>query len=400
MSPKSYDFVIIGAGVVGLTLARELVKRGHTKICVLEKEPVIGVHSSGRNSGVLHAGIYYAADSIKAKVCSRGAARLREYAAEHGIACRALGKVIVAQREDLAPQIDVIYQRSIKNGIRVEKIDSQQLKELEPHAISHGAALFSPDTAVIDSKAVLAQLEKDLKAHNVEIFKNDEVLGVDLKSKTIHTRSTQYGFGHFFNAAGLHADKVAHWVGVGKKYRILPFKGIYKKLAPHAAMKFRGSVYPVPDLAVPFLGVHITRTVNDDVMVGPTAIPAFGRENYSICGGLNPSELPVMARDLLTMVYRNGGGFRKMVLEELGKYRKSGYAKCVRDLAPSIQASDILNSGKVGLRAQLIDEEKMKLEMDFIIERGPFSTHVLNAISPAFTSSMAFAELILEHAEL
>ncbi|MGK5082321.1 L-2-hydroxyglutarate oxidase [Bdellovibrionota bacterium FG-1] len=397
-APRHFDFVIIGGGIVGLTLARELIKRGQKTIAILEKESKLGVHSSGRNSGVLHAGIYYVSDSLKAQVCSKGSAKMQEYAKERGIPCKKLGKVIVAQREDLIPQIDVLFERSKANGIRIEKIDEKQLRELEPEARTHGVALFSPDTAVIDSKAVLAALETEITSAGVELIKDAEVIGIDSKSRQIFTKKGPIAYGYFFNCAGLHADKVAHWVNVGKKYRILPFKGIYRKLSPASAAKFRSSIYPVPDLNVPFLGVHITRSVHDEVMVGPTAIPAFGRENYTGFRGTTPHELPIMAWDLMSMMAKNPGGFRKMVFDELGKYRSSGYLKCLRELSPSITSSDILHSGKVGLRAQLMDEEKMKLEMDFIIENGPDSTHVLNAISPAFTSSMAFAEVILEKA--
>ncbi len=408
MTQTNFDFIIIGGGIVGLTLARELSVRGNKKIAILEKEEKLGVHSSGRNSGVLHAGIYYAADSLKAKVCREGSLRMQEYAKENGIACKKLGKVIVAQREDLAPQIDFLLERSTANGIRVEKIDERQLHELEPYAVTHKHALYSPDTAVIDSKGVLATLEKEIKAAGVEIIKGAEVIALDSTAKTITVRAhagdqgsgqragSTYGYGYFFNCAGLHADRIAHYDNVGLKYRILPFKGMYRKLTPESAAKFRSSIYPVPDLNVPFLGVHVTRSVYDEVMVGPTAIPAFGRENYTGFKGITPSDFPTMAWDLLSMMKRNEKGFRKMVYDELGKYREAGYLKCVRELAPTLQSSDITHHGKVGLRPQLIDEEKMKLEMDFIVEKGKNSTHILNAISPAFTSSFAFAKYVLD----
>lgn len=396
MSPKSSDFVVIGGGIVGLTIARALALKHLGSVRVLEKEKKLGAHSSGRNSGVLHTGIYYPPDSLKAKVCVSGAKRMFEYALHHGIPVRKTGKVIVATDPDNISQIDVLYERALANGVRVEKISLKRLKEIEPEAHTFDSALYIPDTAVIDSKKVLEKLEEEIKGLGVQLDKEAEVCGFRIPQKTVRTKNVEYCYGHLINAAGLHADKIAHAMEVGKRYRILPFKGIYQKLTPNAAARFRASIYPVPDLEMPFLGVHITRTIDDQVMLGPTAIPALGRENYGLLRGLDLRESPAMLRDLAFMVARNTNGFANMVKEEFFKYSPGGFLKCAQKLAPALRREDILPSDKVGIRAQLVDQRSKKMVMDLVIEKGPDSTHILNAISPAFTGSLSFADFVMD----
>jgi L-2-hydroxyglutarate oxidase LhgO len=395
---RSFDILIVGAGVIGLTIARTLRKRGYKHIGILEKEAELGKHASGRNSGVLHAGIYYATDSLKARFCSTGSRLLQEYAIENAVPLKRTGQVIVVPSLEQLPQIDILFGRAKANGIRVEKIDVKQLREIEPEAKTHDVALLSPDTAVIDSMGVLKILEKELESLGVLILKSEELHRIDAEKQSARTRSGSFAFGHLINAAGLYADKVAHWMGVGRRYRILPFKGIYHKLGQEKAKRFRGAIYPVPDLRFPFLGVHVTRTVADEVIVGPTAMPALGRENYGIFDGIHMSDLLFMARDFAIMGAKNTDGFRSMVIEELNKYRRSGFVKCVRAIAPSVEERDLMSLGKAGLRAQLVDEQEMKLVTDFVVEDGPRSTHVLNAVSPAFTCSFAFAEFVADKA--
>lgn len=391
-----FDVIIVGGGIVGLTLARELMSQKKLSIAVFEKESEAGKHASGRNSGVLHAGIYYGTDSLKAKVCAEGARRMREYCLERDLPYLKTGKVIVATSEETAPQIDVLYKRARANGIAIEKLDAQQLKEHEPEAVSCGPALFSPNTAVIDSKKILKSLVNELIQNGVTLFFQDKLLKVDPAKQRVTTTSGHYSYGHLINAAGTYADSIAHSMGVGQKYRVLPFKGIYWKLSEGAASRILGSIYPAPDLSLPFLGVHLTRGVDGSVMAGPTAMPALGRENYGGLSGLSARDMPRMAWDLSRMYLRNTGGFRRLVSEELGRYRHAGFLHAVQQLTPFISSEDILNEGKVGVRAQLVNKETLSLEMDFRVESGPNSTHILNAISPAFTSSFAFAEFVVK----
>ncbi|HVJ21962.1 MAG TPA: L-2-hydroxyglutarate oxidase [Polyangiaceae bacterium] len=390
----TYDVVIAGAGIIGLTVARELALRGVQRLLVLDKEPRLGAHASGRNSGVLHAGLYYGTDSLKAKLCAEGSRRLQAYAAEHGIKLEKTGKVVVARSEREVPALEALYERGLKNGVVLRRLSVDELGEHEPLAHSVGFALLSPETAVIDSAAVLAQLAAELEGRGVTLSLGEALGQVDAAAGTLRTSARSLDFGHLINCAGLHADAVAHGLGVGLRYRILPFKGIYRPLRAEAAVRIRGSIYPAPDLDNPFLGVHLTRSVFGDVYAGPTAIPALGRENYRGLAGADPAELPFFARDLATMWLKNQSGMRRLVRDEVHRYRKAAFVEAVRALAPELGADDLLGSTKVGVRAQLVDEEEMRLVMDFVLESGPRSTHVLNAVSPAFTASMALAELI------
>jgi L-2-hydroxyglutarate oxidase LhgO len=392
----AHDLIVAGAGIVGLTVARELARRGAGKVLVLDKEPELGAHASGRNSGVLHAGLYDGTDSLKAKVCAEGSRRLQAFAAENGIAVEKTGKVVVARSEREIPALEALEVRARKNGIALERLGPTELREREPLARTAGFALLSPETAVIDSGAVLARLRDELLARGVQVSLGEAVVDIDADAGTLRTPTRRLSFGHLVNCAGLHADELAHRVGVGKRYRILPFKGLYRPLRAEVAARIRGSIYPAPDLDNPFLGVHITRNVFGQVYAGPTAIPALGRENYEGFKGADVRELPFFARDLAHMWLRDRSGLRRMVREEVRRYRKSAFLDAVRTLAPELTSDDLMGLAKVGVRAQLVDELEMRFVMDFVLESGARSTHVLNAVSPAFTGSMALAELIVD----
>lgn len=393
---RHYDFIIIGAGIVGLAAARALALRKCGSVCVLEKESSLGMHASGRNSGVLHSGIYYAPDSLKAKVCSAGAKMMAAYCRERGIPVEKNGKVVVARNAEESQRIRELYERAKQNGIRCELVDRGKLNEIEPDACTYDVALYSPETAVLDPKLVLDALETDVTDRGVDLIKNAEAKSI--QDNIIQTSKDRFEFGHMINAAGLYADKIAHQMGVGRKYRIVPFKGIYQRLSAEASSRFRGSVYPAPNASVPFLGVHLTKTVSGEVTVGPTAMPALGRENYGILDGID-FEMPDILRTVAAMMMKNQDGFRQMATEEWAKYRPSGMFSAAKRLAPFLGTKDLLACDKVGLRAQLVDRSSLKLIMDFVIERGPDSTHILNAVSPAFTSSLAFAERVADEVE-
>ena len=392
----NYDFIIVGAGIVGLTLARELALRKSGRILLIEKEEAVGKHASGRNSGVVHAGIYYAADSLKAKFCVEGSKRLIEYVDAHRLPILKCGKVIVATKPENVKTLSTLLERAKLNGVEAQKISLAELKELEPEAKSFESAIWSPRTAVIDSKAVLQKLTEELVQLGVQIEYNQEVEQIYPLEKSVKTNKSTYGYGFLYNTAGVYADKIAHYFGVGKKYRILPFKGLYWKATPNFTSKIKSLIYPAPDIRMPFLGVHITRTVDGKVLFGPTAIPAFGRENYSLLGGLDLLETPLIGWQLLRMLIRNPGNFRQYVAEEMARYRFKNFYQESKSLVHDLKATDIGEFYKVGIRAQLMDLEKGQLEMDFILEPGPDSLHVLNAISPAYTSAFAFAPYLVD----
>lgn len=394
---QQFDFIIVGAGIIGLTLARELALQKAGTIAVVEKESSVGQHASGRNSGVAHAGIYYPPNSLKSKLCLEGHRLLLEYVESNNLPILKCGKVIVASSPERVETLTMLFDRAKQVGATVEKVSLDELRELEPLAKSHEFALWSPKTAVIDSKAVLKKLTLELKDLGVTIIYGEEVVEINPQARLIETSAgTRLGYGFLYNTAGVFADRVAQWFDVGRKYRIMPFKGLYWKSSEDFEKKVQRLIYPAPDVRMPFLGVHITRTVDGHVLFGPTAIPAFGRENYSLVEGLDPEETPTIGWHLLKMLAANKQGFRQYVSEEISRYLPSNFFTEAQSLAPSLERKDIGDFYKVGIRAQLMDLEKNQLEMDFVVEKGKHSLHVLNAISPAFTSSFAMAKYLAD----
>ena len=251
MTSERAEILIIGAGIIGLTLARELVRQGHGEILVIEKEPEPGRHASGRNSGVLHAGIYYAPDSLKAGSCLNGNRLMKEYCREHGLPLVESGKVIVARTEGELPTLDELFRRATANGARVEMIDERQLAAIEPNARTVGRALFSHDTAVVDPTAVMTSLRRELEATGrARIVCDCRLTGLKGSTTAVTSRG-EITFRRVVNAAGASCDKVAALFGVGRKYRLIPFKGLYKTLRPETPWTVNGNIYPVPDIRNP-----------------------------------------------------------------------------------------------------------------------------------------------------
>jgi L-2-hydroxyglutarate oxidase LhgO len=365
-------------------------------ISVLEKEDSLGKHASGRNSGVLHSGIYYDSSTLKAKVCAEGARRMKNFATEHGINCQHSGKVIVATSPQDLPVIERLLKNARENGIKAERMDEHAVRQIEPHAAVYQQGIYCPDTAVIDSKGVLEKLRELLTASGVKIHFNAPVSSVKVAECEVSTPIGKFSYGYMFNCAGASADKVAKFYGLGLDYTMVPFKGIYFKLRPEHAHLVHANIYPVPDINQPFLGVHLTRVTSGEVYAGPTAIPALGRENYGILQGAKLGESLHVGLEVIRMYLANHQNFRKLVHTEIGKYQKKNFLAAVRKLMPELTADDIVPCNKVGIRPQLINVREKKLEMDYVIEKSPNSLHVLNAISPAFTSSLAFAEWIVD----
>ena len=398
---QTCDYLIVGAGIVGLTVASELKKRHPAaRIVILEKEGDVGKHASGRNSGVMHSGVYYGSSTLKAKVCSAGAARMREFAAEHGIACNRSGKVIIATSERDLLTIERLLQNARENGVAAERLDEQGVKQIEPHASPYQAGIYSPDTAVIDSKAVVKKLRELLENDGVKFEFNAPLLVVDQTSKLITIPVGTYSYGYLYNCAGANADLIAKKFGMGLNYTLVPFKGIYYKLRPERNHLVRSNIYPVPDIDLPFLGVHLTRVINGDVYVGPTAIPAFGRENYGILKGMELGESLKIGSELISMYLENKQNFRLLVHTEVRKYLKPWFVASARKLMAELIPDDLVPCDKVGIRPQLVNIKTRALEMDYIVEKTRDTLHVLNAISPAFTSSLAFSEWIVDQAEV
>lgn len=396
MSVDKAEILIVGAGIIGLTIARQLVRTGHGDIVVIEKELELGVHASGRNSGVLHAGIYYSPDSLKAKSCLNGNFLMRAYCKEKGLPLVESGKVIVTRTEAELPVLDELFHRATANGAKVEMIDERQLAAIEPNARTVERALFSHYTAVVDPKAVLKSLKQDLEqSGRVKFQMGCKLTG--LKGSGIATTSRgEIAFNRFINAAGAYCDKVAGMFGVGGQYRLIPFKGVYRLLKKDAPYTVNASIYPVPDIRNPFLGVHFTRSVHGDVYLGPTAIPALGRENYGVIAGIDSEAFAIAYQDLVLFLANRQ--FRNVALTEPLKYLPSYFFRDAARLVKELSQKDIVHASKVGIRPQLVDWDTKQLVMDFLVVADGASLHVLNPISPAFTSSMDLAQgMVAEH---
>jgi L-2-hydroxyglutarate oxidase LhgO len=395
MLPDRADVLVVGSGIVGLTIARELVGAGR-EVLLLEKEATLGCHASGRNSGVLHAGVYYAPDTLRAASCLAGNRLMRAYCKERGLPLHEGGKVIVARDEAELPALEELHRRATANGARVAFVDEQELAELEPMARTAGKALLSRDTAVVDPRAVLQALRADLEASGrARIVTGCAFRGLAGPEAAV-TSLGQVRFARLVNAAGAFCDVVASHFGVGGQYRLIPFKGIYRKLATGAAYPVNGNIYPVPDVRNPFLGVHFTRSAHGEVYLGPTAIPAFGRENYGLVRGADAEAARILGED--AVLFLRNRKFRTIALEEPRKYFPAWFhrdaARLVRDYDPRL----FVAADKVGIRPQLVDWRTKELVMDFVVEARDASVHVLNPISPAFTSSMDLARrVVAEH---
>lgn len=392
------SILICGAGIVGLTVARDLVAAGYDDILIIDKEPEAGRHASGRNSGVLHAGIYYAPGSLRAQSCLEGNFRMKQYCEERGLPLLKTGKVIVARDESELPTLRELYSRATQNGAKVELIDDKQLAEIEPNAKSAGQALFSHYTAVVDPKAILQSIQAELLATGkVTLRFGARFTGLGKeqgKRLEVLTTAGPVSCAFFINAAGAYGDVVAHAFGLGGDYQLIPFKGIYKKLKKEKAHMIRGSIYPVPNIKNPFLGVHFTRGAHGDVYLGPTAIPALGRENYGILSGIDSEAFSILLRDAV-LFFRNKK-FREVALEEPRKYSFTYFFNDAKRLVKELSPDDIEATPKAGIRPQLVNVKKNELVMDFVIEGTYNSLHVLNSISPAFTSSLFFSEMLFK----
>ena len=389
----SCDFLVIGGGIIGLTVAKNLKKSFHgSRVVLIEKESDCGLHASGRNSGVLHAGFYYSSNSLKARFSREGNRIMTEYCLNKKLKINQCGKLVVAKNESELSRLNDLFERGKVNKVDLKKISEKEALEIEPRIKTFESALFSPTTSSIDPKEAMNSLKKDALNEGVEI--NVETGYLKREGNLIITNKGKIECGFFVNAAGLYADKIAMDFGFSKNYRILPFKGLYL-YSDEPPGNLRTNIYPVPDPQYPFLGVHFTITVEGRVKIGPTAIPAFWREQYSGLDNFDLNEwTEIMFRQFGLMAF-SGFDFKKLAFEELKKYSKSYMARLASDLATEV-SSNQFSWGKPGIRAQLIDMKKRKLEMDFVLEGDDKSLHILNAVSPGFTCAFPMADYVCE----
>ena len=391
------DYLIIGAGIVGMAIARDLILRfPESAIIVLEKEPDVAYHSSGRNSGVLHAGFYYTANSLKARFTRDGNAQMRQYCYDNHLRINECQKVVVAKNEAELPSLFELEKRGKVNGVEVRIIDEKELALLDPNAKTFRYALFSPTTATVDPVEVTQAVGRELLKKGVRILYSN---GYHKKLDTntiITTDGSRINANKIINAAGLYADKVARDFGYSGDYTIIPFKGVYLKY--HGSEKpAKTNIYPVPNLKNPFLGVHFTVTVDGTVKIGPTSMPGFWRENYS---GFSKFKFPELVSILgweSRLFATNAFGFRNLAMDEIKKYNKKYFASLALDLVKKMDVSGFDEWGKPGIRAQLLNIHTKELVMDFVVEGDKDSIHVLNSVSPAFTCSFPFAKWVVDN---
>lgn len=393
--PKNCDFVIIGAGIVGLSVAREIASQfPDASVVVLEKESSLGRHASGRNSGILHSGIYYPSNTLKAQFCASGAKELIAYCQQYNLPCLKTGKIILPVRNSDDTTLTLLYERAKANGANVSLIDQDELKEMEPNVKLANQALYTPDTAVVDPIAILSQIRQELLNKNVKILFDQEVLSFNPEKRQLKTSSQAINYRGFFNCAGVNADLIAKKNGLGSEYAILPFKGRYFKLI--SDFKIKHQIYPVPDLQMPFLGIHLTKNIHQELFLGPTASPVFGRHHYQGIKGLALKEVPFILQHLLKLYWRNSQNFRQLVHQQAFKNVKKQFLSAAKQLVPTISEQHLQKSSKVGIRPQLINIKSGEMIHDFIVLEEKNMLHVLNAISPAFTSSFPFARYLVE----
>ena len=385
--------VVIGGGIVGLAVAERVLREDPTAaVTVLEKEHDWARHQTGRNSGVVHSGLYYPPDSRKARWCRAGAASLLDLARAEGVPHRVTGKLVVATAADELERLAALEQRGLANGLTVTRLTAEQAREQEPH-VATLAALHVAETGVIDYRAVCSVLVRRLRDAGAHLVPGTEVVGGadGPREVVLETTRGELAADVVVSCAGLHADRVARLLGHQPSVRIVPFRGEYHELAPGAAHLVRGLVYPVPDPELPFLGVHLTRGIDGHVHAGPNAVLALAREGYD-WGRVD-------ARDLVdTLGY---AGFwrlaRRQARSGAGEMVRSlshrRFADSVRRLVPEVTDADLVPA-PAGVRAQAVRRDGSLVD-DFLLERHGRVVHLLNAPSPAATASLEIARHVV-----
>jgi L-2-hydroxyglutarate oxidase LhgO len=392
--PQKCDVLIIGGGVIGLSIGITLLEsKPSLKVIIAEKEKFLGQHASGRNSGVLHAGFYYSPDSLKAKFCREGNQELRKVARKHGISVRDVGKVVVARNADENNRLDMLFERGIQNGVDIELKTSDELKLLEPLAVTHERFLWSPTTGVSDPKAINNALFQDFISLGGKIDFDTKVKLIQKDSEIID-EANQYEAKYFINSAGAQSDRIARTLGVGLEYAMLPFMGVYRA-TEEKNLPLQRLVYPVPHPINPFLGVHFTLTVDHKVKIGPTAIPIARREQYSFAEGWSASDAGQAIKGMKSLIVGDSHDLKAILKTEWPKVLEHRLVKESRDLVPTANQVKKWHKKPPGIRAQLVHLPSGKLEQDFVVQSVDNSTHILNAVSPGWTSAIPFSRWII-----
>lgn len=395
-TPQKLTIGIIGGGIVGVAIARALCTSTDAQVTVIEKESRLAAHQTGRNSGVVHAGIYYAPGSLKAQLCAVGRVRTREFCEQKGLPFRRLGKLVVATSEQELERLDDLEKRATANAVPgLRRLARSEMREIEPHAYGV-AALHSPETSAVDYAAITEAMADDVRDCGGTILLNEEVTAIERLARgvVVHTTVGEHRFDRLIVCAGLHADVVGAMAGAERSPKILPFRGEYWELDPAKDDLVRGMIYPVPDPRFPFLGVHFTRDVHDKVRIGPNAVPALAREGYT-WGTVSvrdtwesltwPGAFPLFAQH-----------WRMGVREVTASIIKPYYFSMAKQFVPELKMEDLVARSAAGVRAQAWGKDGALLD-DFAVDRLGDVTVLRNAPSPAATSAMAIADHVLEN---
>lgn len=393
----SVDVLIVGGGIVGLASALALLaRRPGTSVVVLEKEPQLAAHQTGRNSGVVHSGLYYKPGSLKATLCTRGRALLERFCEEQGVPLERCGKVVVATREEEVPRLAELERRARENGLRgARRIGPEELREHEPHARGV-SALFVPETGIVDYRAVAAAYAREIGRRGGEVRTGARVTRIESRSDAV---LVEHGAGQvearvLVGCAGLASDRIARLAGMDPSVAIIPFRGEYWMLAPERAGLVRNLVYPVPDPAFPFLGVHFTRRIGGGVEAGPNAVLALAREGYRRTSFDARDAWDTLAWPGFWRMARRH--WRSGMHEQWRSLSRRAFARACAELVPEVRPEDLAPGG-AGVRAQAVGRDGALLD-DFVIAEDRRMVHVLNAPSPAATASLAIGEEIASRA--
>jgi (S)-2-hydroxyglutarate dehydrogenase len=392
MDPEKFDIAVIGGGIVGLATAMALAEASPQKsLVVLEKEKELASHQTGRNSGVIHAGIYYKPGSYKAKLCVEGSRLMIQFCEENGVPYDRCGKLIVATNENELPRLQNLCERGVANGIQgLEMLSPERTREIEPHAKAV-QALFSPNTAITDYQKVANAMAANILNKGGKIFTSTRALAIIRADGLFHVETNRFTIHarNLINCSGLYADRIAQKMGLKSNVALIPFRGEYYTLRTDCGL-VRGLIYPVPDPEFPFLGVHFTKKIAGGYEAGPNAVLAFAREGYRF--------MNINLKDLLAMFSFPGFWamarryWRTEVYELYRSISRKAFLRALQRLVPGIQDSD-LQPGGSGVRAQIVTAEGALVD-DFLIVEGPNAINVLNAPSPAATASIAIGRHI------
>ena len=398
---ENYDYVIIGAGIIGISLGIELLTQKPTKkILIIDKETRPGVHASGRNSGVLHAGFYYSPDSLKAKFCKQGNLELKKFCNTNNLEVKETGKVVVCQDKNDVTRLMNLYERGIANGVEIELLESKELSRIEPAAQTVDKFIWSPTTAVGNPKEIIKKLaEKFTKMGGLFRF-NSRVKLIN-KSNEVLIEGDGYILSatSIINSAGAYASELAKQVGVGHEYVCLPFLGAYRK-SEFVAGNPKRLVYPVPNPINPFLGVHTTNTLSDEIKIGPTAFPVIGKEQYKFLDGFNAKELRDFYLATKTLLKSDSVNILGLAKSEGIKLFKRPLIKKAKRLTNALDLNQKWKNYPAGIRAQIVNLDTKVIEMDYIVRSDKNAVHILNAVSPGWTSSIPFSRWIVENQPL